>query len=412
MLNISGKIEADRKEALPLPMFVLGLLERSLLLAEGSVQHRLFIGAVLVCCWSSLRLSDAQHTKWTSLQSGSWCLRGVNFRTKVSRRGVPFGLITQGIYGFKREFTRTWVAKYLSLLGEEWDAVVSRFGDVTPDCLFFRSTDSEFAPMSYGEVLSALRCTLISLGLSAEEARDFTVHSMKACLLAVMAQRGFRTSRREAQGHHQPSGRSARLYSRDDIWPALEAQRALVQSLRSGWMPSTPLGRGGQHPTPQRPFVHVNVPSEPSSVHPRFPLLDVSPPEVSHEAVQVDRDESQAAGISDMQAPTLEASLSSSSESEQDAGTSGSVRRSSVAISATFQPEECDEFLFLQGASGTVHVAAPQEGASGTAASADGHTAHLRPRCGALAKSFAVLSTVPVGARLCMHVACRRVLVL
>ncbi|CAE7282105.1 unnamed protein product [Symbiodinium sp. CCMP2592] len=112
-----------------------------------------------------------------------------------------------------------------------------------------------------------------------------------------------------------------------------------------------------------------------------FPLLDVSPPEVSHEAVQVDRDESQAAGISDMQAPTLEAALSSSSESEQDAGTSGSVRRSSVAISATFQPEECDEFLFLQGASGTVHVAAPQEVHRASMANVDAALLELAVAC-------------------------------
>ena len=259
MHSVSYRVESDRKEAFPLPLFVLAALERQLLLDMGSPARLLFIGAVLTSCWSSLRLSDSQHVSWSSIQAGSWCTRGTSYRTKVSRRGVPFGFLNEGFYSAGRSFACTWVARYLRLLGEEWDALEASFGSVTPDCLFFSSAAGEFQPLTYGEVLNQLRGLLISIGLRTEEAGTFTVHSMKVCLLSVMAQRGFRVSRREAQGHHKSSSHSAKLYSRDDVWPALAAQKSLMRSISQGWWPSTPLARGGRHPVPQRAIAHPSL---------------------------------------------------------------------------------------------------------------------------------------------------------
>ena len=39
-----------------------------------------------------------------------------------------------------------------------------------------------------------------------------------------------------------------RLYSRDDVWGSLEAQRIIIEHAANGWRPVTPQSRGGQAP--------------------------------------------------------------------------------------------------------------------------------------------------------------------
>lgn len=48
--------------------------------------------------------------------------------------------------------------------------------------------------------------------------------------------------------HHRLSGGfgSVRLYSRDDVWGALEAQRQIIENATASWRPLTPQGHGGQ----------------------------------------------------------------------------------------------------------------------------------------------------------------------
>ena len=49
------------------------------------------------------------------------------------------------------------------------------------------------------------------------------------------------------QGHHRISAKgSLRLYSRDDVYPALRLQSLLRNAVLQGWRPSVPQHRGGQ----------------------------------------------------------------------------------------------------------------------------------------------------------------------
>ncbi|CAE7469933.1 unnamed protein product, partial [Symbiodinium necroappetens] len=74
---------SDRKEALPLPIFILAAWERFLLSEEGGPGFRLFIGSLLVAANASLRFS------------------------------MPFGLVSCGFYGDTAAYYHSWVCKYL-----------------------------------------------------------------------------------------------------------------------------------------------------------------------------------------------------------------------------------------------------------------------------------------------------------
>ena len=79
---------------------------------------------------------------------------------------MPFGFVSCGFYGDTASYYHSWVCKYLHLLGSEWDAVVSRFGETIPDALFFISGTTEWQPMSYAQALSAFRGVLVLAGMS------------------------------------------------------------------------------------------------------------------------------------------------------------------------------------------------------------------------------------------------------
>ena len=61
LLGVESRVLSDRKEALPLPIFVLAAWERFLLSEEGEPGFRLFIGGLLIAAKASLRFSDCQH---------------------------------------------------------------------------------------------------------------------------------------------------------------------------------------------------------------------------------------------------------------------------------------------------------------------------------------------------------------
>ncbi|CAE7204010.1 unnamed protein product [Symbiodinium sp. CCMP2592] len=85
LVGVEARITSDRKEALPLPIYVLAYCERALLLESGSVGFRLFLGAILISASASLRFSDAQHILWTSIQAAQDNVRAISYRTKSSR---------------------------------------------------------------------------------------------------------------------------------------------------------------------------------------------------------------------------------------------------------------------------------------------------------------------------------------
>ena len=56
------------------------------------------------------------------------------------------------------------------------------------------------------------------------------------------------------QGKHKAQQSSTRSYSPDDVHGALQFQTSIVEAVRSGFRPTTPLGRGGQHPMEEPKF--------------------------------------------------------------------------------------------------------------------------------------------------------------
>ena len=92
----------DRKETLPLPLDFIGFLEALVLDTASEVCTVAFAGSVLAMIWSSLRFSDAGHVRWLTLvcDLDHHVIRGIAFRTKMSKRGMPFALQARGLIGF------------------------------------------------------------------------------------------------------------------------------------------------------------------------------------------------------------------------------------------------------------------------------------------------------------------------
>ena len=74
----------DRCEAPPLALDFVWYLEQLVLRCGTPAVDRIWAGSFLVCVWSSLRFSDAQHVLWSSLNAASSAsvLRGILYRTK------------------------------------------------------------------------------------------------------------------------------------------------------------------------------------------------------------------------------------------------------------------------------------------------------------------------------------------
>ena len=242
---------------------------------------RIWAGSFLVCIWSSLRFSDAQHVRWSSVNAASDAsvLRGISYRTKTGTRGTPFALGGCGLSASKGAVA--WISAWLHGLQQVWDCLRVTDAAVDPDCLFFRCdlAARTFEPLSYTQCLRVFRTYLADwLGthdsdkysshflVSPDAAVDalvstYSLHSCKATVLSWLA----RPDVRLAQGHRSnPLLQSMTLYSRDSVFPALQAQSRLMSLLQldfeslhasegsgrlrtvSGWSPVAPQHRGSQ----------------------------------------------------------------------------------------------------------------------------------------------------------------------
>ena len=188
-------------------------------------------------------------------QDGS-ILRGTCWRTKTSRTGQPFGLIGRG---FLSTSDFNWLFKFLSTL----DSFFALHGDGTEDYLVpscdLSGARTPAQPLSYAEALYFMRTYLqlpwrnqsVKLG---GDPRSYTIHGLKSTLLSWSHQLELPEEQRRLQGKHRPQQSSTRLYSRDDVHGALKLQSSIVDSIRSGFRPSTPLARGGQTPMEEPAF--------------------------------------------------------------------------------------------------------------------------------------------------------------
>ena len=179
--------EHERKESLPLPLAVLVFWERCIINGWESLQFRIFVGAALCCVWASLRFADASHVRWSDMIIDQASVRGISFRTKTSRSGMPFGIAHHGFLSSLNDPESSWLTIWLSLLDELWLSLRDSIDDI-PDSLFMLlENDKLVSPMSYGQSLKTLRHCISStpkLGMTADQIESFTLHSMKTTMLS------------------------------------------------------------------------------------------------------------------------------------------------------------------------------------------------------------------------------------
>ena len=245
------RIPRDRSESTPIPLWCVIQWEKRVLTSACPEHMVLFLGFFLVLIWGSLRFSDAQRVDLRSLVYDGENLRGLSWRTKTTHRGQAFGVLAQGLMS-KRSYH--WLHKYLLTL----DAVLTRVGMEYMDYLMPDVSNQQgilipLQPMSYATALKWLRhCIRAPWKQQQSTVLDpavFTVHSCKTTLLSWSAQQAHLLTEEERlqQGHHRISAKgSLRLYSRDDVYPALRLQSLLRNAVLQGWRPSVPLHRGSQ----------------------------------------------------------------------------------------------------------------------------------------------------------------------
>ena len=401
----SGKL---RRESYPLPWRLVSYLEHTLIFRTLPVPALLLAGAALTCVYGSLRWSDSQHVQWQSLMFSSSCLRALVFRTKTSRAGMPVAFRIFGVLGLGSEVRQTWLAHYLEILAGVWQEMRAAFGQaVCPDCLWFtwHKAEDAFSPLSYAQSLRFFREAAVASGLTSGmlQAQSLTLHSLKVCMLSTMLVLNIDRASRCAQGHHR--GSAAELYSRDDVWSALQAQEVVLSKLQAGWLPLTPMGRGGQSPIQQLPLLPVREVKPHAVLSDVFPLLpDFSAADLGPASCSAEDEDSSVVSTAEAAAtaPQLDLLQSQAKLPAQDFDSS-----SSDGDSVDVESLGCaEEAVFLQAKSGVCHFASPASAGTGSR-----HTElWLKPACGMLSPELRVLHSLPAGARLCRHKACQLLL--
>ena len=248
----------DRREAMPIPMALVAAWEQRVCDPAAPLCTVLCLGAALLATHASLRFGDIQRVDFSSLSLTAAALHGICFATKTTAKGQPFAVTIAGITG--RDPSSCWPLHWLSALHRA--ASLFREQDGDPDFLWVSTAPelhqlAELAPASYCTAMLVLRwaATLPWLsqtaGLTSQEALQLTLHSMKSTVLAAAAQLRLSKDIRLSQGHHRDS---AALYSRNDTFDSLFAQRRLALALSRGWRPQRSIARGGQAPVPEPPF--------------------------------------------------------------------------------------------------------------------------------------------------------------
>ncbi|CAE7801704.1 unnamed protein product, partial [Symbiodinium necroappetens] len=231
----------DRKEALPIPMAIIAAWEQRVGDPHTPLSTVLILGAALLAIHASLRFGDIQRVDFASLSLTTVALHGSCFATKTTSQGQPFAVTLAGITG--RDTHSCWPLHWLAALQRGCSPFRDKDGD--PDFLWVSTAPDlrtlvELAPASYCTAMLALRwaATLpwpgAIPGLTAREALQLTLHSMKSTVLASAAQLRLSKDIRLSQGHHRDS---AALYSRNDTFDSLYAQRRLSLALSRGWRP-------------------------------------------------------------------------------------------------------------------------------------------------------------------------------
>ena len=377
----------DRKEAVPVPLWVLINWELHVIHPDTPDWTRLLLGGFLLACWGSLRYADLQRIQVTSLNLAIGALRGTCRMTKTTRSGQPFAVVTSGFVGDSPQ--SSWIYVWLKAL----QAAVYRSYPFCPDFIIpvldhYHSPTGN-APLPYAAALKALRWAAQTPWgkptLSAEQAHQLTLHSLKVTFLSAAAQLRLPESSRKLQGNH--TGGSVQLYSRDDTIEALWVQSQVASAVRNGWRAVRPLQRGGQTPIPEPPI-----------------LMELSPLSKPFDMPMEDELEMFLEGSNAIDTTSLcDSSSSSTSSSSTDTSDSETLEDSP-------QQTSTNEFLFVQnGPAGCCHamIQAPANTAGSKI-----FTFHERgwtTRCGASLRSSAIQIETSMIQWPCRRAACRAI---
>eukprot|EP00435_Cladocopium_sp_Y103_P074949 s4_g52.t1 len=365
--------------------------------AAGTVGQLLMEYHLRLEALAGSRFSDAQRIEMTRMVLTTCELRGIIWRSKTTTLGMPFGAINSGLLS---KGAHSWIWKYIRTL----DELLHQNG--VPDVDFLLphcdadAVQLPWIPMTYATALLHLRrlihCPWRSssnpmLGLDL----NFTLHSLKATLLSWGPQVATHTNpeQRLQQGHHVSQSSSLAVYSRDNVWGALEFQRQIIQQVRSGWRPQIAQHRGSQRPL-QEPAVTLEI--LPDYTFQWFDFgspsaLELDPPEQLEEQDQ-DSDSS---------------SSTSSSSDEEDAKPIKSDEGAAAQPKPSGKKGIFPETLVYGQYRCVVHAMTAADESAHWIPQRDG--VHLKPACGRPMKSNGkLLDCVTAEHQLCQHAACRK----
>ena len=179
------------REAPPLPSLAVYEMERAILKPGRSLMGILTLGFALLCVYASLRFSDAQSVKPSSLFLSGWTLRGFAWKVKPDSACMPFACYVAGMLG---EFPRHgWAHRWLLAL-DEW---ITRLPETERSKVDFLlpSPDSNGYPgckqMPIEGFASRLRGILLKRkAVSLDRVLEYTTHSLKDTMLAWAKQFG------------------------------------------------------------------------------------------------------------------------------------------------------------------------------------------------------------------------------
>lgn len=316
------RLTSDKKEAPPLPLWILFQWERRILYSQSSIFEVIMLGSFLFIAWSSLRFSDAQRLNVGSLVLTDTEVRGMVWRSKTRSNGHPFGILSSGICSTG---TFAWLVKFL----RTWDALLADSSIASCDFLIPDLSEDgtwlSHEPLGYTPALNIFRRMLHTPWKTfagphplADMQLNYTLHSLKATLLSFGPQlgRAVDADDRLQQGHHADPRKSLHLYGRDSVWGSLRYQTTVIAKIREGFRPKTAQHRGGQSPLIDPPVVVELFKKQASAYEYRW--LPFSQPSLIE---------------AEMEDPVAEEASSSSSSSDESSSSSQStkgVKKSSV----------------------------------------------------------------------------------
>ncbi|CAE7361522.1 unnamed protein product, partial [Symbiodinium sp. CCMP2456] len=117
---LSASSEQEKKESIPLPLTFVAFLEGILLNDKAPLEDQVWAGCFLTAISASLRFADCQHVRWSSLCVSQFLLRGICFRTKTTRSGAPWGLVSFGPISCSDKPGMTWLPRWIAALDSIW----------------------------------------------------------------------------------------------------------------------------------------------------------------------------------------------------------------------------------------------------------------------------------------------------